>query len=58
MRRAISVMKKRTGAHEDTVREFQVSNQGLKIGPVLQGFDGILRGVPIFTGYPESIMKD
>lgn len=58
VRRAISVIKKRTGAHEDAVREFQVSNQGFRVGPVLQGFDGILRGVPTFTGYPESIMKD
>jgi circadian clock protein KaiC len=58
VRRAISVIKKRTGAHEDTVREFQVSNQGITIGPVLQGFAGILQGAPILTRTPEPIAKD
>ncbi|MCJ2086708.1 AAA family ATPase [Methylobacterium sp. E-005] len=46
VRRAISVIKKRTGAHEDTIREFRITTTGLQVGEPLQGFQGILRGVP------------
>jgi circadian clock protein KaiC len=48
VRRAISVVKKRTGTHEDTIREFHISSNGLTMGPVLQDFQGVLRGVPTF----------
>jgi circadian clock protein KaiC len=50
VRRAISVVKKRTGAHEDTIREFQVSKRGIDLGPPLTEFQGVLRGVPSFVG--------
>jgi len=50
VRRAISVIKKRTGAHEDTIREYRVGPGGLKIGKPLQDFQGVLRGVPTYTG--------
>lgn len=50
VRRAISVVKKRTGEHEDTIREFVISNKGLSVGPVLKHFHGVLRGVPTFVG--------
>ena len=53
VRRALSIIKKRTGSHEDTIREFQVSGNGLTVGPVLQNFQGVLRGVPTFVG-PEG----
>lgn len=46
VRRAISVIKKRTSAHEDTIREYRISKNGLKIGPPLQNFQGVLRGIP------------
>jgi circadian clock protein KaiC len=46
VRRAVSVIKKRTGKHEDTIREFQMTGRGLKFGDPLDGFQGILRGVP------------
>lgn len=46
VRRAISVMKKRMGAHEDTIREFSIGNSGLTVGVPLTGFQGVLRGVP------------
>ncbi|WP_342106154.1 ATPase domain-containing protein [Methylobacterium sp. SI9] len=46
VRRAISVVKKRTGAHEDTIREYRITSNGLQVGEPLQGFQGILRGVP------------
>jgi len=54
VRRAISVVKKRTGGHEDTIREFEISNKGLTVGPVLQHFQGVLRGVPTFVGAENS----
>lgn len=46
VRRAISVIKKRTGAHEDTIREYQISSEGITLGEPLMGFQGVLRGVP------------
>jgi circadian clock protein KaiC len=49
VRRAVSVVKKRTGAHEDTIREFQISNKGLSVGQVLKNFHGVLRGTPTFV---------
>jgi circadian clock protein KaiC len=50
VRRAISVLKKRSGTHESTIREFTISNKGLAVGPVLEEFQGILRGVPEYVG--------
>jgi circadian clock protein KaiC len=50
VRRAISVIKKRTGAHEDTIREFSIGSAGLSLGAPLLHFDGVLRGVPTYTG--------
>jgi len=45
VRRAISVVKKRTGKHEDTIREFWI-NDGLHVGEPLVQFHGVLRGTP------------
>ena len=50
VRRAVSVIKKRTGQHEDTIREFRVSRGGLSLGEPLTQFQGVLRGVPTFVG--------
>ncbi len=50
IRRAISVIKKRTGAHEDTIREFKITSGGLTLGAPLHHFHGVLRGIPTFTG--------
>jgi circadian clock protein KaiC len=50
VRRAISIVKKRTGAHEDTIREYQIGAGGVSLGPPLKQFQGILRGVPIIVG--------
>jgi circadian clock protein KaiC len=50
VRRAISVVKKRTGAHEDTIREYKISSNGLSLGPPLIDFQGVLRGVPTIVG--------
>ena len=50
MRRAISVIKKRAGTHENTIREYWIGTTGLKVGGPLRSFHGILRGVPSFNG--------
>ncbi len=50
VRRAISVVKKRTGAHEDTIREFRIDTNGLSLGEPLVRFQGVLRGVPELVG--------
>ena len=46
VRRAISVVKKRTGVHEDTIREFMIDRKGITLGEPLTAFQGVLRGVP------------
>lgn len=50
VRRAVSVVKKRTGHHETTIREFQITNKGLSLGEPLEEFQGVLRGVPTYVG--------
>jgi circadian clock protein KaiC len=50
VRRAVSIIKKRTGSHESKIREFRIGNDGLKIGEPLTDFQGVLRGVPTYTG--------
>jgi len=50
VRRAVSVIKKRMGFHEDTIREFSIGADGLKLGAPLEQFQGVLRGVPSFVG--------
>ena len=47
MRQAISVVKKRGGAHERTIREFRMSDTGIRIGEPLREFRGVLTGVPV-----------
>jgi circadian clock protein KaiC len=46
VRQAISVMKKRTGRHERTIREFGLSNHGIHVGEPIRDFQGVLTGVP------------
>ncbi len=50
VRQAISVVKKRGGAHERTIREFRLDSGGISVGPPLRDFRGVLTGVPIFEG--------
>ncbi|HEY3934681.1 MAG TPA: ATPase domain-containing protein [Gemmatimonadales bacterium] len=47
VRQAISVVKKRGGAHERSIREFHLTSSGISIGPPLRHFRGILTGVPV-----------
>ena len=53
---AVSVMKKRTGSHERTIREFAITPQGIKVGEPLENFHGVLTGVPTFTGKGEPLL--
>ena len=50
IRRALSVVKKRTGNHERTIRELEISAQGIHVGEPLTGFQGVLTGVPTYVG--------
>ena len=50
VRRAISVIKKRSGAHEIAIRELQIRATGLHVGNPLREFQGILRGTPTYAG--------
>jgi circadian clock protein KaiC len=56
VRRAISVIKKRVGSHEDTIREFQIGPSGILVGPPLEEFQGVLRGVPTYVGKSAPLM--
>ncbi|HEY0333929.1 MAG TPA: ATPase domain-containing protein [Stenotrophomonas sp.] len=56
VRRAMSVVKKRSGDHEHTIREFQLSRDGLALGPPLEGFSGIFSGTPTYTGAREPLL--
>jgi circadian clock protein KaiC len=47
VRQAISVVKKRGGAHERTIREFHLTDRGIVVGLPLREFRGILTGVPV-----------
>jgi circadian clock protein KaiC len=44
---AISVMKKRSGDHERTIREFSVGPGGIDVGDPLTNMHGILTGIPV-----------
>jgi circadian clock protein KaiC len=48
VRKAISAMKKRSGRHEDTIREFALGKNGISVGPPLSRFNGIMSGVPVY----------
>jgi circadian clock protein KaiC len=54
VRQAISVVKKRGGAHERTIREFKLSGGKIQVGPPLSEFRGILMGVPVLEQKAES----
>ena len=56
VRQAISVVKKRSGPHERTIREFRIES-GIRIGPALREFRGVLTGVPNYRGAPDPLMR-
>jgi circadian clock protein KaiC len=57
VKQALAVIKKRTGYHEKTIREFKLEHaRGLRVGAVLKDFQGVLTGVPTFHGPTDQIL--
>lgn len=50
VRKAISALKNRSGAHEEFIREFRVDSAGVRIGEPLTDFRGVLTGTPVYVG--------
>lgn len=57
IRKAISVVKKRAGRHEATIREFNFDQRGIEFGEPLVEFDGVLTGVPVYTGGAKKMIR-
>jgi circadian clock protein KaiC len=58
VKKAISVIKKRSGHHEQTIREFALeTGSGIRIGDPLKDFQGVLSGSPVFRGGVEQILR-
>ncbi len=57
VRQAISVLKKRTGKHERTIREFRIDEGGICLGQPLSEFHGVLTGVPVYHGGGDRLME-
>lgn len=49
VKQAISVIKKRSGAHERTIREIKVGKNGFEVGEALTNLQGVLNGIPTFA---------
>ncbi|PWU03826.1 MAG: circadian clock protein KaiC [Terriglobia bacterium] len=56
VKQALSVIKKRKGGHERTIREMKFTPRGIRIGRPLREFQGILTGVPVFTGANKQML--
>jgi circadian clock protein KaiC len=56
VRRALSVVKKRSGNHEHTIREYRLTGHGITVGPPLTNFSGIFAGTPRYTGSEAPLM--
>jgi circadian clock protein KaiC len=57
IKQAISVFKKRTGAHERTLRELRISSTGVTVGEPLREFRGIMTGVPQYEGTMQMLLE-
>jgi circadian clock protein KaiC len=58
IRKAVSVIKKRIGRHENTIREFLLEESGIRVGPALQDFHGVLTGTPTFRGKSSQMLSE
>jgi circadian clock protein KaiC len=58
VRRAISVVKKRSGPHESTIRELRVGPNRLHVGEALADFDGVLTGIPRYHGTAGPLLSN
>jgi circadian clock protein KaiC len=57
IKQAVSVFKKRTGAHERSLRELRISAKGVTVGDPLREFRGIMTGVPRYDGKAEMLSE-
>ncbi len=55
VRKAVSVVKMRGGAHEDHIRELRFIDNRLSVGEPLSGFHGVLSGIPTFSGSVKTL---
>lgn len=58
VRQAISILKKRGGAHERTIRELRLESGRIAVGEPLTRFHGILTGVPVYEGEESRLMEN
>jgi circadian clock protein KaiC len=58
IRKAISCLKNRGGAHEDAIRELRIDHGGLHIGEPLTQFRGVLTGIPSYTGSEQPLLEE
>jgi circadian clock protein KaiC len=56
VRKAVSVIKKRSGYHEASIREYKITKNGIEVGEPLKEFQGVLTGVPTFFGKANQIL--
>ena len=57
IRQAVSLLKKRAGKHERTIREYRIDHGGIQLSEPLTDFQGVLTGVPVFKGDPSKLMN-
>jgi circadian clock protein KaiC len=57
VRQALSVLKKRTGRHERTIRRIEIGDAGLQVGEPLSNLRGVLTGVPHEIGEPMDPLR-
>jgi circadian clock protein KaiC len=57
VRKAISLMKRRTGTHESSVRELRIADDGMRVGREIRDFQGVLTGRLEYTGEAGPLMR-
>lgn len=57
LRKAMSILKNRSGAHEDAIREIRFDSHGIRIGDPLTAFRGVLTGTPEYIGDRGPLME-
>jgi circadian clock protein KaiC len=57
VKKAISILKKRSGKHESTIRELSLSSEGIQVGEPLEEFQGVLTGVPAYVGEKAKLLQ-
>jgi circadian clock protein KaiC len=58
VRRAVSMLKKRSGPHGSAIREMELDADGLRIGPPMTAFHGVLTGTPTFLGECGELLRE